>query len=61
MDKLVSEKTELDNKISKLGDGFKSADPVQNSLINIQLHAMTTYGQCLTERIAWLESNKVGH
>ena len=59
-DRLLTEKAELDEKRSKLesfqtSDKFKDIDPVQMSLLNIQSQAMTTYSQCLLERIAWLE------
>jgi hypothetical protein len=59
-DRLITEKTELDEKRSKLdafqnSEKFKDIDPFQMSLLNVQSQAMATYSQCLLERIAWLE------
>jgi hypothetical protein len=58
--RLLTEKTELDEKRSKLesfqnSEAFQSIPPLQMSLLNIQSQAMATYSQCLLERIAWLE------
>ena len=62
-DRLAIEEDELDNKIMKLeifieSDAFATIDPVQGSLLNIQLAAMNTYNKCLGERIDWLDKNK---
>ena len=59
-DRLLTEKSELDEKRGKLdafqnSDAFKDIEPFQMSLLNIQAQAMATYSQCLLERIAWLE------
>ena len=59
-ERLATEKTELDEKRSKLevfqnSEAFKSIAPEQMSLLNIQAQAMATYSQCLLERIAWLK------
>ena len=58
--RLAAEKAELDERLGKLVDfqqseAFQNIDPLQMSLLNIQAFAMTTYSQCLTERIAWLD------
>lgn len=62
-DRLITEKSELDEKHTKLytflgSEESKKIDPVQLSLLNIQLQAMATYSLCLAERIAWLNQNK---
>ena len=59
-ERLFEEKTELDDKRAKLdafqnSEAFTKIEPVQMSLLNIQAQAMSTYSQCLLERIAWLE------
>lgn len=59
-ERLLTEKSELDEKREKLeafqnSEKFKEIDPVQMTLLNIQSQAMATYSQCLLERIAWLE------
>ena len=61
-ERLLTEKQELDEKRSKLeafqnSEAFAKIDPLQMSLLNIQSQAMTTYSQCLLERITWLEKN----
>lgn len=60
-DRLLTEKAELDEKREKLeafqtSEAFQKITPVQMSLLNIQAQAMSTYSQCLTERIAWLDN-----
>jgi hypothetical protein len=60
--RLVAEKSELDEKKSKLetfkeSDNFKKVELVQQSLLNIQLRAMMTYSECLAERLRFLNSN----
>lgn len=57
--RLEAEKAELDERLSKLksfqeSDNFKTIDPVQMTLLNIQAKAMETYSQCLLERIVRL-------
>lgn len=59
-DRLLVEKQELDEKKEKLEafqktEAFTKIDPIQMTLLNVQLQAMATYSQCLLERIAWLE------
>lgn len=59
-DRLLEEKAQLDDRGNKLeafikGDKFETVHPVQQSLLKIQLQAMVTYGQCLMERLSWLE------
>lgn len=63
-DRLLTEKTELDEKLSKLvafqnSESFKGIAAEQMSFLNIQSQAMATYSQCLLERIAWLDSEAV--
>ena len=58
--RLINEKTELDEKREKLlafvrTEGFKKIHPAQMSLLFIQATAMLTYSQVLSERIIWLE------
>lgn len=59
-DRLLEEKAQLDERGNKLdafikSENFEKIEPVQRSLLKIQLQAMVTYGQCLMERISWLE------
>lgn len=59
-DRLLAEKSELDEKRTKLeafqnSEAFQKIEPFQMSLLNIQAQSMATYSQCLLERIAWLE------
>lgn len=59
-ERLVDEKTQLDEKIEKLeaftlSDNFQKIEAVQMSLLNAQLFAMKTYSQILVERLAWLK------
>jgi hypothetical protein len=54
--RLSDEKSQLDEKIAKLkafskSDAFNGIDNVQRGLLKIQLNAMTTYSQCLDERL----------
>lgn len=58
--RLVTESTELDEKIEKLAtfmgnEKFNQIDPIQQSLLKTQYNAMITYSVCLSERIAWLK------
>lgn len=58
-DRLQWEKEVLDEKIVKLetfvgSENFKKIDPVQMTLLNVQLLSMKTYGQCLLERLVRL-------
>lgn len=62
-DRLLAERTELNEKRSKLdafiGSGaFTKIDPVQKTLLHIQLQSMATYAECLTQRIAWLDTTE---
>lgn len=57
--RLEVEKSELDEKIEKLSafqtsENFLNIDPVQQTLLNIQLKAMHTYSQILLERLVRL-------
>lgn len=57
--RLLTEKTELDEKIDKLStftksDSFATIDPRQQSLLGDQLTAMLTYSDILEHRIALL-------
>ncbi len=59
-ERLVDEKTQLDEKIEKLeaftlSENFQKIEAVQMSLLNAQLFAMKTYSQILVERLAWLK------
>ena len=54
--RVVTEKSELDEKIAKLeaftkSDAFNGIDDVQRGLLKIQLNAMATYSQVLEERL----------
>lgn len=56
IERLLAEETELNEKRSKLAtfletNAFKSIDKEQQSLLKIQLNAMTTYAECLNQRI----------
>jgi len=59
LDRLFEEKEQLNERIEKL-ESFLSSEkaveiePVQKSLLNVQLNAMRTYLMCLIERTAWL-------
>ena len=58
--RLQAEKKDLSVRIEKLRDfigseGFTKIDPVQMTLLNIQVKAMETYSQCLLERIVRLD------
>ncbi len=57
--RLLTEKQELDEKLSKLnsfiaGPNFATVDTIQKSLLKIQASAMKTYTDCLDERILYL-------
>ena len=59
-DRLLAEKTELDERREKLvafleSEKVNEIEPFQVSLLNIQSQAMLTYSQVLAERIAWLK------
>lgn len=58
--RLLEEKAQVDERGNKLesfikSNNFETVHPVQKSLLRVQLQAMVTYGQCLKERIEWLE------
>lgn len=60
LERLIDEKNELDVKSAKLEsflltDKAKEIEPIQLSLLNIQLNAMQTYSRCLLERLIWLQ------
>ena len=57
--RLVSEQSELEEKLTKLNDFNQSdkvndIDPVQKDLLLVQAGAMYTYNECLKARIARL-------
>lgn len=59
-ERLIAEKTDLDEKLSKLevfvdSEKFKTIDPVQTSLLKAQLQAMATYSVILSQRLTWLD------
>ena len=58
-ERLVQEKKELNEKMEKLeafqqSEAFQTIEPIQQTLLNIQLSSMFTYSQCLVERLAWI-------
>lgn len=60
-ERLFLEKSELDEKIEKLGafvasDSFSKIDAMQQSLLTIQLPVMRSYSQVLEIRLSLLES-----
>jgi uncharacterized protein YdcH (DUF465 family) len=60
LERLIDEKNELDVRIEKLEsfiprDEARRIDPIQLSLLRIQLASMKTYSQCLRERLIWLQ------
>lgn len=60
LERLKTEKNELQEKLIKLESFIVSAKfddlaPVQQSLLKIQLYSMSTYSNCLNERIKWPE------
>lgn len=63
-DRIIVEKNELDEKRTRLdafqqSEAFKKISPIQMTLLNIQAQAMTTYSQCLLERLAWWEEEVI--
>lgn len=60
-DRLLNEKKELDERVEKLktflnSEKVQTIEPVQGSLLQIQLLSMETYSRCLAERIVWFKS-----
>lgn len=58
--RLLEEKAQLDERREKLvafqeSEAFTNIPPVQQTLLNIQSHAMLTYSQILLERIALIQ------
>jgi Txe/YoeB family toxin of Txe-Axe toxin-antitoxin module len=56
---LTEEQMQLNERINKLqefilSDPFKHIAEIQQSLLKVQLKAMQTYSQCLTERASKL-------
>lgn len=54
--RLIDEQAQLEKRIKKLDNFLMSAkiekiDDIQKALLRVQLTAMITYNQCLTERI----------
>lgn len=63
-DRLLEEKAQLDERSEKLGsfiEGpiFSTIEPIQQSLLKVQLAAMFAYSKCLAERLLWLEKEVV--
>lgn len=61
-ERLEIESSELDDKARKLvdfieSDKFNDIEPIQQSLLRAQKHAMLTYGQILHERLKWLKTD----
>lgn len=59
-ERLDEEKAQLNEKLEKLrafidSEKFQEIDPVQMTLLNIQIKAMETYSQCLLERIVRIQ------
>lgn len=59
-ERLDGEKAQLNERLEKLrafiaSEKFQEIDPVQMTLLNIQVKAMETYNQCLLERIVRLQ------
>lgn len=60
LERIIDEKNEVDARSAKLEvflttPKAKEIEPLQLSLLNIQLQAMQTYSQCLLERLVWLQ------
>jgi cell division septum initiation protein DivIVA len=60
LERLIEEKEQLSERLEKLrafiaSEKFQEIDPVQMTLLNIQVKAMETYSQCLLERIVRLQ------
>jgi len=54
--RLINEQSQLEKRINKLdnflmSDKIEKIEDIQKSLLRVQLTAMITYNQCLTERI----------
>lgn len=54
--RVVSEKAELDDKITKLvcfmmSDTYSSMPPVDQGLLMVQVRSMKMYSECLSDRI----------
>lgn len=59
-DRLIDEKNQLDEKISKLeaffmNPAYKEIEHTQKSLLNIQVQIMNAYSQVLAERLALIK------
>ena len=57
--RLIDEKNQLNEKVEKLesflmSEKIAEIEPIQKTLLSIQIHAMKTYLSTLIERIAWL-------
>ncbi len=56
IERLLNEETELNDKKSKLSifiesEAFKNIDKEQQTLLKIQVQAMSTYSECLNQRL----------
>jgi hypothetical protein len=59
IERLFEEKNQLNEKVEKLesflmSEKIAEIEPIQKTLLSVQLHAMKTYLMTLIERIAWL-------
>jgi hypothetical protein len=56
-ERLLVEQMELQDKMNKLSSFVNSpkidnVEPIQKSLLKVQLNAMSTYNECLIERLS---------
>ena len=63
IERLLSEEAELNEKKTKLetfikSDMFKDIDKEQQSLLRIQFNAMTTYSECLNQRLIQINNKE---
>ena len=64
IDRLLAEETELNERKFKLqnfveSEGFKGIDREQQALLKIQLSAMTTYSECLNQRLIQINNKEL--
>ena len=62
IERLYDEAKELSNKWNKLeifikSDSYNNIEPIQQTLLSIQLDSMKTYHNCLIERLKWLTTS----
>lgn len=63
IERVIQEKSELDEKKAKLkafknSDKFNGINAIQRSLLTIQLQAMSVYSECLDQRLIWLSQQE---